>query len=89
MGIRRCLEAGKADLSPLLKEGRAYLQEVSQTSRLILDEEGITAASYVDAWYGAALPPQEEIDIVLDRPFFFLITNTGDLPLYAGVVNQP
>lgn len=89
MGIRRCLEAGKADLSPLLKESRAYLQEVSQTSRLILNEEGITAASYVDGWYGASLPPQEEIDIVLDRPFFFLITNTGGLPLYAGVVNQP
>ena len=89
LGIRRCLEVGKADYSPLLKNGMAFLQEASHTSRLIMDEEGITAASYVDFAAGAALPPQEEIDIVFDRPFFFLITNTGALPLYAGVVNQP
>lgn len=89
LGIRSCLEVGKADYSPLLKNGMAFLQEASHTSRLIMDEEGITAASYVDSAAGAALPPQEEIDIVLDRPFFFLITNTGGLPLYAGVVNQP
>ena len=88
LGIRSCLEAGSADYSPLLKEGRTYLQEASQTCRLILDEEGITAASYVDFAAGGALPPQEEIDIVFDRPFFFLITE-GALPLYAGVVNQP
>ncbi|MBP3729000.1 MAG: hypothetical protein J6H18_01860, partial [Lachnospiraceae bacterium] len=83
MGIERCLEAEKADFSPLLKNGKAYLQEASHTSRLIMDEEGITAASYVDYLVGAALPPQEEIDIVLDRPFVFLITSRN-LPLYAG-----
>ena len=88
LGIRRCLEAGKADYSPLLKGGTAFLQEASHTSRLIMDEEGVTAASYVDYLSGAALPPQEEIDIVLDRPYFFLITSRN-LPLYAGVVNQP
>ena len=55
----------------LEQEGQAFLQEASHTSRLIMDEEGITAASYVDFAAGAALPPQEEIDIVFDRPFFF------------------
>ena len=38
---------------------------------------------------GAAVPPEEEIDFVLDRPFVFVITGEDGLPLFIGVVNQP
>ena len=38
---------------------------------------------------GAAQPPDEIIDFVLDRPFVFVVTNRYDLPLFAGVVNEP
>ena len=39
---------------------------------------------------GAAMPPSEEVDFPLDRPFVFLITNSdGSLPLFAGIVNNP
>ena len=89
LGVHSCLEAEKADYTPLLKEPGVYLQEASQTSRIILDEKGISAASYVELLAGEALPPEEELDIVIDRPFFFLITNYDAIPLYAGVVNQP
>ena len=37
---------------------------------------------------GAAEPPEEVIDFVLDRPFIFVIT-LGGVPLFSGVVNQP
>ncbi len=29
------------------------------------------------------------IDFVLDRPFLFVVTDPEDMPVYAGVVNQP
>jgi serine protease inhibitor len=35
-----------------------------------------------------AAPPDDEIDFILDRPFFFVITRSN-LPLFAGVVNEP
>lgn len=38
---------------------------------------------------GAAAPPEEEMDFVLDRPFLFAITGYDGLPLFVGVVNQP
>jgi len=38
---------------------------------------------------GAGMPPQEEIDFVVDRPFLFVITGADSLPLFVGVVNQP
>jgi serine protease inhibitor len=38
---------------------------------------------------GAARPPEDEIDFILDRPFLFLITSRDNLPLFAGVVENP
>ena len=37
----------------------------------------------------AAMPPEDEMDFTLDRPFLFVITNAGGLPLFAGIVNHP
>ena len=89
MGITSCLDAEKADFSPLLKMGGAYLADARGSSRISLDEKGVTAASYVDYTSGAALPPEEEVDIVFDRPFLFLINAKGGIPLFAGLVNEP
>ena len=39
--------------------------------------------------YEGAFPPEDEVDFVADRPFLFVITDNDNLPLFAGVVNQP
>ena len=36
-----------------------------------------------------SIPPEEEVDFTLDRPFVFLLTSSDNIPLYTGVVNQP
>ena len=55
----------------------------------VCDEEGVTAAAYtVMLMCGAGMPPMEEMDFILDRPFLFVITSRDNLPLFAGVVNQ-
>ena len=36
-----------------------------------------------------AMPPKDEVDFVVDRPFLFVITGADSLPLFAGVVNHP
>ena len=30
-----------------------------------------------------------EVVLYFNRPFLFLLTSADDLPLYAGIVNQP
>lgn len=81
---------GSADFSPILPEQEAYVDQVSHAARVKIDEEGVEAAAYtVFAACGAAQPPEEEIDFVLDRPFLFVITSRDGLPLFAGVVNNP
>ena len=56
----------------------------------MVDEEGCIAAAYtVMAAAGAAMPPDETVDFVLDRPFVFVITSDSGLPLFAGMVKKP
>ena len=63
--------------------------KAEQSSRLKIDENGMTAASFaeVSVVYGG-LPPVT-LNIVLNRPFFVLVTDYGSIPLFAAVVNEP
>ena len=67
-----------------------FLSQAKHAARVSIDEEGCTAAAYtVMAACGAAAPPEEEIDFVLDRPFLFVITGPSGTPLFTGIVNRP
>lgn len=80
-----------ADFSPSLESDRPiWVDAVEQTTRVIIDEEGVTAGSYiVIPGAGKAAPPEEIIDFVLDRPFLFAITGGEGQILFSGVVNRP
>lgn len=67
-----------------------YLDSINQSTRVKIDEKGVTAASYIELGFGAgaAMPPDEIIDFVLDRPFLFAITK-NQIPLFVGAVNTP
>lgn len=90
LGINDCFDMKKADFSPLLTEEiPAYLSSAEHGARVAIDEEGVTAAAYtVMMEAGGALPPENEIDFVLDRPFLFVITGEDGSPLFMGVVNS-
>ena len=67
-----------------------YVDKIEHTVRVSVDEDGILGAAYtiVDApSYG--IPPEDEVDFVVDRPFLFLVTSYHGFPLFAGVVEQP
>ena len=54
-----------------------------------IDEEGVKAATYIELLgAGSAASPEEFIDFVLDRPFFFVITS-DNIPMFSGCVNNP
>ena len=88
VGIQTAFTAGEADYSPITDEPGVYLQEAKQGTRLVMDEEGISAASYVEYLTGSAML-EDEIDFVCDRPFFMMVTGFNNVPLFAGVVNVP
>lgn len=91
LGVQDIFDGEKADFSPLADSSDGvYLSQAQHASRVKVDEKGVEAASYtVMTVSGAAMPPEEEVDFVLNRPFFFVITSRTGLPLFAGIVNQP
>ena len=91
LGVQDVFDPQTADFSPLAQPADGfYLSQAQHAARVKIDEKGVEAAAYtVMQVSGAAMPPEEEVDFVLDRPFFFLITSRTGLPLFAGIVNQP
>lgn len=91
LGVTDCFDFSTADFSPLLKnEQTAAISGIDHSARVIIDEEGVTATAYTAMRLaGAAMPPDNEIDFVLDRPFLFVITSSDSLPLFIGIVNNP
>lgn len=91
LGVTDIFDPAISDFTPMTTDvGENYLSQANHAVRVKIDEEGCSAAAYtVMAIAGAGLPPEEEVDFVLDRPFIFVITGGGDLPLFVGIVNQP
>ena len=91
LGVTDIFDSEVSDFSPMTADTEEiYLSQAMHAARVMIDEEGCTAVAYtVMPAAGAAMPPDEEIDFILDRPFLFVITGSDNLPLFVGVVNQP
>ncbi len=89
LGIADVFGVG-ADFSPILPNTDAYLSSADHAARVKIDEEGVEAAAYtVMVFAFSSMTPEDEVDFKLDRPFVFVITGSEDLPLFAGIVNNP
>ena len=91
LGITDVFDFAKSNFTAITADTPVVLTGVNQAARVIIDEQGVKAASYLEfPGAGAAAPPEEIIDFILDRPFVFVIadTQTG-IPLFTGVVNEP
>lgn len=90
LGITDVFNFGIADFSAITSDTPVFLTGVNQAARVIVDEQGVKAAAYIELpAAGAAEPPEEIIDFILDRPFLFVIASYEGIPLFTGVVNEP
>ncbi|MBE6613067.1 MAG: serpin family protein [Ruminococcaceae bacterium] len=98
LGLSRVFDWTQAEFSDSLQSTTSpypvYLAGIHQDTRVQIDEKGVKAASYIELNFGAgaAAPPDEIIDFVLDRPFVFAVTKSGidrNIPLFVGTVNKP
>lgn len=90
MGITDIFDLSRSDFTAVTSDSPVFISAVNQAARVIVDEEGVKAASYLEfPGTGAAAPPEDIIDFILDRPFLFVIADTGGTPLFTGLVNNP
>ncbi len=93
LGITDIFEKDKADFSQIISEGyKAYIQEAKHCTRLSIDEDGCTGASYTNFNVSADSfnpPVTKEIEFILDRPFLIVLTSQANTPLFIAVINNP
>lgn len=91
LGVTDVFQMGSADFTPIFPEpDGGCVNQVKHAARVAIDEEGVTAAAFtLILRAGAGMPPEEEMDFVLDRPFAFIVESEDGLPLFAGIVNEP
>lgn len=88
LGVTDVFNGSTSDFSPMTDTGELFVSKIDHAVRVAIDEEGVVAAAYtVLRVLNGGVPPEDEIDFTLDRPFLFLVTD--DVPLFAGVVEQP
>ena len=88
MGVTKVFDVESSDFTAITSDSPVYVSAVNQSARVEIDEKGVKAATYIEIpGAGSAMPPEEIIDFVLDRPFVFVISK-GNLPLFTGVVNN-
>lgn len=92
LGVTDIFDPEVSDFTPMTTDAGVpiVLSHANHAARVMIDEEGCTATAFtVLPGVGAAAPPDDEVDFVLDRPFIFCITGDSGLPLFVGIVNCP
>jgi len=72
-------------------DGEIWVSGISQEAFISLDEKGIEAAAYTEVFMAGAGAPQETelIEIHLNRPFIYVISDQAGAPLFVGIIRNP
>jgi serine protease inhibitor len=101
LGIRQAFDPLAADFSPMgTGPAPVFISKVKQKSFVSVDEEGTeaAAATVVEATYGSEdTNPPKPFEMIVNRPFLFVITTTGvfeesygaPIILFMGIVDDP
>ena len=89
LGVTDAFDGALAEFSPLSEEP-LFLSSVRQDAAISIDEEGCVGAAYtaVSMNTGAAMPPEENFTLDLNRPFLFAVME-GETVLFVGIVENP
>jgi serpin B len=88
MGIKSAFEEN-ANFTEIT-DHTAFISNIKQQTHLAIDEKGIEAAAFTKIDYVGSAPAKDEIaEMILDRPFIFVIKADSDTILFIGVINNP
>lgn len=93
LGVTDVFDPSTADLTNLITtaDDYPYVSEIQHATRVAIDEKGVLAAAYtvIEVDGAAAEIDSPPIDFILDRPFLFIIESRDNIPIFAGIVNEP
>ncbi len=68
-----------------------WIDSATQMVHVGVNENGIEAAAYTDLGYAGAGMPQDHAEMILDRPFLFVVRDSycGYSPVFIGICGDP
>ena len=92
MGIIDFFVEGACDFSPLT-ETHVYCDEVMHEAKLKVDKRGIEGAAYTAVIMKGESAPYHEFkeifeDFIVDKAFYYVVTDHNNLPVFSGIVNK-
>jgi serpin B len=89
LGMTAAFDAGRADFSPMTLDERLHIAFVLHQTFVAVDEDGTEAAAATAVGMADSAVLRSH-DLVLDRPFLFVVHDTAHgTPLFAGRVADP
>jgi len=87
LGVEAAFSPGDADFSGIM-DGEAWIDSISQQTHVGIDENGIEASAFTMIALAGAAMPDGRAEMILDRPFLYIIRNSG-CPIFIGVYQNP
>lgn len=94
MGVTDAFSAETADFSGMLEpdglSGAPFLGEILQGTRIEVNEQGAKAAAFTQIQVEAGSAPliDDEVTLVVDRPFLYELDTPDGVPLFIGAVRN-
>ncbi len=90
LGITDAFSDENADFSGMTDDP-VWIDTVKQAAHIGINEEGIEAAAFTDLGYCGAGMPQDHAEMILDRPFLYVIRDDfcGSMPVFIGICENP
>ncbi len=96
MGVIDAFDDTKADFNAIVdysKNGikKAAITAIDHETKLKVDEKGCEGVAYtlITIATTAPAPPDRNVNFKLDRPFFYYIADRNDIPVFAGIIDNP
>lgn len=89
LGVTDAFSRENADFSPASDWSPLFVSRVRQESNIAIDENGVEAAAFTEIAYVGGGMPKDYGEIILDRPFIYIIYSRYQIPMFIGVVNDP
>lgn len=77
-----------ADFSGIT-DGTAFISGVKQETYISIDENGVEASAYTAIAFAGAAMPEDNAEMILNRPFIYGITAPGEILVFMGVFVDP
>ncbi len=72
-----------------ITDDMAYISDIAQDTHIAIDEKGIEAASYTQITFYGAPKPEDNAEMILDRPFIYAIKDNHGTIIFVGIIDNP